>query len=390
MKRILIIEDDKLVGNIYRTKFAAEGFAVELAGDGEGGLAALKKAKPDLVLLDLMLPKVSGVEIIKQIRANAQMRAVPVVVLSNSYLGSVIQDAWKAGANKCLSKADCTPRQLTEMVRDLLREGEPAGKAAKPSAPASAPVSEADSDAAFQADLRRTFADSAPGVISILRKQLAGVTKGAPEARRAGMTELFARVRSFAGNAAVAGVTPVARMASALEALLKELSEKPESLNPSTLRTVAQAVDTLADLLKHPVEPLMVPPAILVLDDEVISRRAVVYALEKAGLKCLSMEDPMAALAMLSENRFDLVFLDVDMPGMTGFDLCKKLRALPGHEKTPVVFVTSLSDFESRAKSALSGGNDLIAKPFIFMELAVKALIYLARRQPRPAGDGPN
>jgi DNA-binding response OmpR family regulator len=81
----------------------------------------------------------------------------------------------------------------------------------------------------------------------------------------------------------------------------------------------------------------------------------------------------------MSKEHFDLVFLDVDMPGMNGFELCTKVRALPAYKKTPVVFVTSLNDFESRANSTMSGGNDFIAKPFLFMELAVKALLYVFR-----------
>jgi len=82
---------------------------------------------------------------------------------------------------------------------------------------------------------------------------------------------------------------------------------------------------------------------------------------------------------LLSEKPFDLVFLDVDMPGMNGYELCAKLRGLPLHKKTPVVFVTGLNDLESRANSMVSGGSDFIAKPFLFIELAVKALVYLLR-----------
>ena len=125
---------------------------------------------------------------------------------------------------------------------------------------------------------------------------------------------------------------------------------------------------------------------IMVVDDEAISRRAVIYALEKANLKCVSVEDPKTALTMLAENRFDLIFLDVDMPGMSGFELCAKLRVLPAHARTPVVFVTGLTDFESRARSTLSGGNDLIAKPFLFMELAVKSLTLILKGQLRITG----
>ena len=74
---------------------------------------------------------------------------------------------------------------------------------------------------------------------------------------------------------------------------------------------------------------------------------------------------------------------------MNGFDLCKKLRAMPLHAKTPVIFVTALSGFESRAKSSLSGGDDFIGKPFSYIELAVKGLIYVLRGTLGDAGQQP-
>ena len=67
------------------------------------------------------------------------------------------------------------------------------------------------------------------------------------------------------------------------------------------------------------------------------------------------------------------------MPNMTGFELCSKLRMLPAYAKTPVVFVTGLNDLENRANSTMSGGNDFIAKPFLFIELTVKALVHVLR-----------
>src|SRR5882724_8011507 len=105
MKKILIIEDDRLVANIYRNKFATENYEAEVALDGEGGLEAIQKFKPDVVLLDLMLPKVTGVELLKKIRAQEGLKNLPIIVFSNTFLTNVIQEAWKAGATKCLSKA---------------------------------------------------------------------------------------------------------------------------------------------------------------------------------------------------------------------------------------------------------------------------------------------
>jgi PleD family two-component response regulator len=197
-------------------------------------------------------------------------------------------------------------------------------------------------------------------------------------ARLGFVQELYRRVHALTGNAGVAGMMLIAQMADATEALLKELYEKPKNINASTLRTIANSVDFLGVLFERgtlPDRQEVLPASILVVDDEAISRRAVTYALEKAKLKSVSVEDPNIAFKMITENRFDLIFLDVDMPEMNGFELCAKLRALPAYKTTPVIFVTSLNDFESRANSTMSGGNDFIAKPFLFIELAVKALV---------------
>ena len=399
MKKMLIIEDDQIVSHIYLRKFQAEGFQVELAMDGEAGLASTLKSRPDVVILDLMLPRINGVEVLKRIRAEPTTRELPVVVLSNAYMSSLVQEAWKAGANYCIIKANCTPRQLLEIVNKTMGAAPPAPSVpAAKSAPEPAAVNSkaatsaparnsapAQDDAVFQAELRQTFLASAPADIAQMRTLLQTFIKTeGDEARLPKLFTFYRKVHSLTSNSAVAAVVGVAKMSSALEALLKELYEKPKNLNASTLRTLAHTVDFLAVLLEHSgaqENENLPPPNIMVVDDEAISRRAVIYALEKAHLKCVSVEDPNLALNMLSENQFNLIFLDVDMPGMNGFELCTKLRALPTHAKTPVVFVTGLTDFESRARSTLSGGNDLIAKPFLFMELAVKALHYILKGQ---------
>lgn len=392
MNELLIIEDDLIVGNIYRNKLTVEGFKVELARDGETGLRMIQDHPPDAVLLDLMLPKLTGVEVLRAMRARPETKYIPVIVFSNTYLTSMVQEAWKAGANKCLSKANCSPKQVLDAVRDLLSKAAPPSAQSAQAVPvsaephaavAAAAVHPGDPDAEFQADLRREFIETLPGVIVALRGQLQTLIRADSEmARLKQVQEFYRRMHSLTSNAGIAGLIQIAQMAAALEALLKELYEKPANINASVLRTVALGVDFLGYLFEHGTVPERqeAPTAnILVVDDEVLSRRAVTYALEKAKLKSVSVEDPATALRLLEESQFDLVFLDVDMPGMNGFELCTRLRNLPAHRKTPVVFVTSLTDFESRASSTMSGGNDLIAKPFLFIELAVRALIYVLR-----------
>jgi len=395
MKKILIIEDDQIVANIYRNKLAVEGYQVEVTLDGESGLKLMRSFRPDAIVLDLMLPKMSGVDVIREIRGETEFSKLPIVVFSNTYLTNLVQDAWKAGASKCVSKISCPPKELLHMMRQIVGGGD-AVPQSRPTSPAAggAPQTKpavlgSEADAAFQAELRKTFIGSLPSTLGALRTGLQSLIKSDREvARLKHIHELYCRVHSVNGNAGISGLTQIAHLAAALEALLKELYEQPKNINASTLRTVAAAVDFLGFLFERGTrqDKQEIPAAsILVVDDEVISRRAIVYALEKAQLQPVSVEDPNAAIKLLSEKQFDLVFLDVNMPGMTGYELCARLRNLPLHKKTPVVFVTVLSDFDNRASSTMAGGNDFIAKPFLFIELTVKALIHILRGKLQPA-----
>jgi len=394
MKKILIIEDNQIVANVYRNKFAVDNFQTEVALDGETGLKIMRTFQPDIMLLDLMLPKMSGVEVIKQVRGEADFAKLPIIVFSNTYLTNLIQEAWKAGANKCLSKASCSPQEVLDLVRVTIGDSgtTPQGHAAK-GAPANTPRPDSLArtgvqDSAFQADLRKSFVESLPATLATLRAGLQNLVKADNEmVQLKQIYDLYRRLHALTGNAGIAGLIQISKMSDAVEALLKELYEKPKNINSSTLRSVAASVDFLGFLFDRATAPERqeIPSGdILVVDDEPISRRAIVYALEKAHLQSISVEDPNAALKLLGEKHFDLVFLDIDMPGMTGYELCAKLRALPLHKKTPVVFVTALSGFDSRTSSLMAGGNDFIAKPFLFIELTVKALIHVLRARLQP------
>lgn len=393
MKKVLIIEDDQIVANIYRNKFLVDGFKVEVAHTGEAGLDLIRSFLPDAVILDLVLPKISGVEVLKTVRAEPQFRGLPLIVFSNTYLTSLIQDAWKAGATKCLSKASCTPKQVIDAVRSTLTPNAESPRQMAPSG-AGAPVTKTepplttDSDAQFQTELRDAFVATLPDMLFALRNTVKSLAKAETESDRATHSdELYRRVHTLTGNSNLAGLVVISQMAEALEALLKQFHEKPAMIHASNLRTVATAIDFMGVLFDHAALPARqaVPTGqILVVDDDAISRRAITHALERAKLKSTAVEDPNTAYQLLTEGAYDLIFLDVDMPDMNGFELCTKIRALPRYKSTPVVFVTSLNDFECRTSSMMSGGNDFIAKPFHFLELAVKALVYVLRAKYPP------
>ena len=96
---ILFIEDDSFVLTMYRSRLESAGFGVESAVDGLAAIELLAKIRPDAIVLDLMLPKLHGLEVLKFIRADVNLKATPVVVLSNAYMESLATRAIEAGAN---------------------------------------------------------------------------------------------------------------------------------------------------------------------------------------------------------------------------------------------------------------------------------------------------
>jgi CheY-like chemotaxis protein len=198
--------------------------------------------------------------------------------------------------------------------------------------------------------------------------------------RSGNLTEFYRQVHHLTGAASLARLGSIALMGGALEALLFELGLKPQFINPSTARTVAASVEFLGILIEDVRAARLsdaVSREVLVVDDDPLANRIAMAALSRANLIGHAAESPIAALELLARKHFDLVLLDIEMPQMTGFEVCRKLRMLPGYEKTPVIYVTAHSDFESRSRSIISGGNDLIAKPIFPIELAVKAVAHL-------------
>jgi DNA-binding response OmpR family regulator len=402
MKRILIIEDDSIVSKIYRHKYEEAGYHVASAADGEAGWQQLKNFKPDLLQLDLMVPKIDGVEIIKKIRAHQEFNSLPIIVLSNGYMTDMVNEAIKAGANRYVSKMRCSPKLMLEVVNELLplpvtSRGEVSQSNTSATAPPekstpTAPSSvgppqkglpqESEGDRALSG-IRQEFLERAPNIRGDLRSRFhLFVRSHNDQGQLSQLQELWQAVHSLAGLAGMTGFVRISHIANVLEALLKELHSKPKQITPSTLRTVANAMDVLGFLFEEAAslrDEFSKTTLILAVDDEPISRIALRTALDKANLRAITLDDPALALRILTQNRFDLIFLDVDMPGMDGFELCERIRDSVTNKMTPVVFVTALSDFEGRVRSTLIRGNEVIAKPFLPVELALKALTLIVQ-----------
>lgn len=385
MKKVLLVDDDQVVLQLYTRKLEQGGYAVQTATDGLLAMKALSSAPPDLIVLDLMMPRLSGDDVLKFMASKPNLANVCVVVLTNSFMSEQARAIAPFRISRAINKGDSTPARMLELINQLLGEAAGSSASSRPAAggvapPSPAPVSNHDTSLVNN-EAREQFLKTVTATFAELRAVAGEFALDPSAASRSGnLSEFYRQVHHLTGSASLARLSHIALMSGALEALLFELGLKPQFINPSTARTVAASVQFLGVLIDdvragRPAEPLS--RDVLVVDDDPLANRIAMSALTRANLIGQAVENPIAALELLSRKQFALVLLDIEMPQMTGFEVCRRLRAMPGYEKTPVIYVTAHSDFENRSRSIVSGGNDLIAKPIFPIELAVKAVAHL-------------
>jgi CheY-like chemotaxis protein len=237
--------------------------------------------------------------------------------------------------------------------------------------------------AAAAPDRLREFYDSTPRHLAELQTLFSEISRAPDEAaRQAKLLESFQRASALRESAGLPEVRPVWQVAFALEELLKQLLRKASNVTPSVFRTIAGALDLLRDLCNRRSRPDLAtepPVRLLTVDDDSICLRAIAFALAKAFPKPDLAPDGEAALVLAPRHPYDAIFLDVEMPGMDGFELCSRIHETELNRTTPVVFVTRHDGLESRAQATLLGAQDFIAKPFLVFEITVKALTMVMR-----------
>lgn len=118
--RILIVEDEKMLTEMYATKFEMEGFDVEKAFDGASGLEKARSVKPNIILLDIIMPRIDGFAVLKELRSDADFKKTPIVLLTNLGQEDDIKKGKELGATDYFVKANHTPTDVVQKVRDIL------------------------------------------------------------------------------------------------------------------------------------------------------------------------------------------------------------------------------------------------------------------------------
>ncbi len=119
-KVLLIVEDDPLMARMYQKIFTFEGYDVDVAHDGEEGLEKARQGKPTLVLLDIMMPKMNGMEVLQKLKVDPDTKAIPVVILTNLAGQQDAESALSHGAVKYIIKSEFEPKQITNMVKEII------------------------------------------------------------------------------------------------------------------------------------------------------------------------------------------------------------------------------------------------------------------------------
>lgn len=120
MIKVAIIEDDPAINQMYRMKFESEGFNVRLASDGQTGYELIKSFLPDIILLDLQMPEVSGLEVLRKIRGEEWGNEIPVIILTNMGEEESPSEIKDLNVETYIVKADLTPRQVVARVKESL------------------------------------------------------------------------------------------------------------------------------------------------------------------------------------------------------------------------------------------------------------------------------
>ena len=337
-QKIMFVEDDAVVARIYMQKLTLAGFEVAYAEDGVEALRQMPGFKPDLVILDLVMPRMTGPDVLKFMRQNPVLYSIQVIVFSNSFLANQVEQVAAMGVDLELVKSAVTPAILVNEIHKVLgtqpiAEAAPApavapaaaAPAAKPTPPAagvSQPAPDLESDTRFLARIDRQFIERMPLAFEDLRAKCAEFLEAADTAAQMErLTALNRKLGFLIQIAAMSGCQRIAELAAALNALAFEAANQPALINDSVRQTIATTVARLTrgfddqnratpwDRRQHP---------ILVVEPDADWNRVMVEALAAAQFSAIGTTDPAVAWKKLQETHYSVVLLEINLRGADG------------------------------------------------------------------------
>ena len=197
-------------------------------------------------------------------------------------------------------------------------------------------------------------------------------------ARQEALGQFYVGIQPIVAETERAGLHSATSVGFALENLVKKLLQHPDWNTVSAINTTAAALGLFEELASNGTDNNIANPAlkILVVDDDPISRRALSNALQLMFGRPDLADCGKAAVKLASEKPYDVIFLDILMPDMSGFATCQKIREAGTNKNCPIVFVTGESSLKAHDEALSAGGNGLIPKPVLPAEIALAATTF--------------
>ncbi len=237
MKSILFIDDDQFVTTLYKAKLQNEGFSVDTAHSANEAFEHLERKRPDIIILDLNMPGINGVVVLKTIRSVPQLQHIPVIIFSSGYVKALVDEAAQLGIYKFFAKAQCPPKTLISAVTEIL---------SKMAIPASALV--ADTDAASGS----LTTDDLPALLYLF------VASENQAEQRSTLLKIYKASRNCINKALAANEsTAQGKLSRVVEKLFEDLYAHPEHITASTKHTLAAGLQKLSDIEAESARPVL-------------------------------------------------------------------------------------------------------------------------------------
>jgi CheY-like chemotaxis protein len=362
---VLIVSPRLTADSAFRSTLVQAGIFVHAGFSETDALRIAVQKAPPVIVLELTGHVGADDSLVSFADDYTRTHDAVIVLLSKKAAPVALSQGQRVGSIRWVDSNDCDDEYLAHVVVD-----------------AAGSLKEFDRECEARFGSQKTAGPSLELAVRNARSAHAKWAKEPDDKKADRISDLIAPVGALENAAETGDRAQMLQVVQAIQGLVEKVKMIPQRMNASISRTLGQAFDLLP-LLTADVELGIKAnggqPSIMVLDDIAMIRRLHCGALDAVNLPSLSVDDPNRAIELFATAHFDLVFLDVHMPKMDGFQVCRALHSSPTNAATPAVFVTGLRDVETRTQSEQCGGIDFIAKPVLQHELGLKALIHLHR-----------
>jgi two-component system cell cycle response regulator len=398
-KTILVVEDNKLNMKLVRTLLQKDSYRVLEAENAEQGLVLAREAKPDLILMDIQLPGMDGLTAARILKKDPLLQKTPIVALTSYAMDGDVEKAREAGCDGYLTKPLDT-RIFSDTIHRFLQDGSPPSPPTLEGGPPRKKILIVDDESL---NVKLLEAQLPPGQYEVFRacdgpECLKNTALIRPDLilldiMMPGM-DGYEVTRKLKQNPKFQEIPII------LVTALGEMKNKLRGLEAGAdefLNKPVHKVELLARirslvLFKQLREQFAArsqawtgfpsrKQRVLIVEDDPQEVRLIQLHLRDFFLEIEVAASAEAALDSLENRDVDLLLLDILLPGMDGFDLCRRLKENPRTRNTQVLFITCLSDLESKAKSFETGGDDLLIKPINGYEFQVRVRTLLKKKE---------